>query len=33
MINRLQKTVTILLDKQNKKEQDFEGEVTEAVNQ
>ena len=33
MINRLQKTVTILLDKQNQKEQDFESEVTEAINQ
>lgn len=33
MINRLQKTVTILLDKQTKKEQDFESDVTEALNQ
>ena len=33
MINRLQKTVTILLDKQSKKEEDFESEVTEALNQ
>ena len=33
LINRLQKGVSILLDKQTKKEQEYESEVAEAINE